>query len=153
MALYYAGNHRTAEQLAEMRRLERDGVCVFCAPYLGGADEQRIVHRTDWWSVTPNRYPYRGTKLHLLLVPSVHVNDMLDLPREAQADFWNALGWVRDHYALTFYGLGVRCGPCEFTGGTIEHLHAHVIVGDVDNPDHTPVRLKLSSRPEGDLAE
>lgn len=147
MDLYYTRNHRAAEQLDEMRRLERERICLFCPPYLEREPEQRVVHRTSWWSVTPNRYPYSGTRIHLLLVPAPHVADMLDLPREALEEFWPVLSWVRDNYSLEYYGIGARCGPCEFTGGTIQHVHVHVIVGDVTNPAHQPVRLKLSSRP------
>jgi ATP adenylyltransferase len=55
---------------------------------------------------------------------------------------------VREHHGLTHYGLGGRNGDCRYTGGTIYHVHVHVIVGDVTNPEHQPVRLRLSSRPE-----
>ncbi len=147
MSLYHNGNHRNAEQLAEMRRLAREQVCLFCPEHLDAQPEQRVVHRTAWWSVTPNRFPYAGTDVHLLLVPSAHVPDLLDLAADALADFWTALAWVRGEYSLEFYGLGARCGSCEFTGGTIEHVHVHVIVGAVHEPDHQPVRFKLSSRP------
>ncbi|GLZ37518.1 HIT domain-containing protein [Actinokineospora sp. NBRC 105648] len=147
MTLYYTGNHRDPGQLEEMHRLERSGICLFCPDNLANEPEQRLLHRTSWWSVTPNRYPYAGTQNHLLLVPTIHVADLLDLPTEARNDFWTALSWVRDTFELEFYGLGARCGPCEYTGGTIEHVHVHVIVGAVTDPEHQPVRFKLSSRP------
>jgi ATP adenylyltransferase len=92
--------------------------------------------------VTGNRFPYRGTGTHLLLVPDEHVSDLVDLTPEAQRDFWAALAWVREHHGLAYYGLGVRNGDPRFTGGTIRHLHVHVVVGD---PEAEPVRMKLSS--------
>ena len=147
MPLYYLGNYRTEEQLADMLRLEADGICIFCPEHLAEDAEQRIIHRTAHWTVTPNEFPYRGTRLHLLLVPDEHASDLLDLPAETQQDFWNALGWVRSHHELSYYGLGARNGDCECTGGTIFHVHVHVIVGDVADPEHEPVRMKLSSRP------
>jgi ATP adenylyltransferase len=146
MPLYCLDNHRDPEQLEEMRRLEREGICLFCEPHLLVDPAQRVIHRTKWWSATPNRYPYRGTKFHLLLVPAPHVSDFLELPDEALADFWRALLWIRRTFALEYYGLGVRCGDCQNTGGTIQHLHVHVIVGNVEDPGHEPVRFKLSSR-------
>jgi diadenosine tetraphosphate (Ap4A) HIT family hydrolase len=145
MALYYPVNHSTAEQLEEMRRLEAAGVCLFCDPHLEADGWHRVLHRSAHWRVTPNRYPYRGTKHHLLLVPTDHVADLLDLPAAARDDFWTALGWIRATYELGFYGLAARCGDCRYTGGTVVHLHVHVIVGDVDAPGHEPVRFKLSS--------
>lgn len=148
MNLYYLGNHRSADQLAEMRRLEAEGTCIFCPAGFDGAD---VLLRLSHWVVRPNAYPYTGTKLHLLLVPYQHVTDVLDLDEAALAEFWEAARWVRDTYRLTFYGLGARCGDCAYTGGTIAHVHVHFVVGDVDAEDYTPVRLRLSSRP-GDPA-
>jgi ATP adenylyltransferase len=150
MSFYYLGNARTDEQRADMLALEASGACVFCPEQLAADENQPILHRTPLWTVTPNEFPYPGTKLHLLLVPDEHVTDLLDLSPAAQADFWAVLGWVRDRYGLAYYGLGARNGDPRFSGGTIYHVHVHVIVGDVDDPDHQPVRLKLSSRPAPD---
>jgi ATP adenylyltransferase len=121
VTLYYFGNFRVDEQLAEMRRLEDEGICLFC--------------------------PYRETRLHLLLVPDEHVTDMADLSEDAQRDFWTALRWVKFRYRLAHYGLAARNGDSEFTGGTIRHLHIHLLQGDVDDPAHQGVRVRLSSRP------
>jgi diadenosine tetraphosphate (Ap4A) HIT family hydrolase len=145
VTLYYFGNFRVDEQLAEMRRLEREGICLFCPDRLSTASQ--VLHRTAQWTVVPNRYPYRETRLHLLLVPDEHVTDMADLSEGAQHDFWAALRWVKLHYGLAHYGLAARNGESEFTGGTIRHLHIHVLQGDVDQPDHQGVRVRLSSRP------
>lgn len=149
MSLYFLGNARTVEQRNDMQRLEAAGVCIFCPHQL--AAEQRILHRTAGWSITPNKFPYRGTRLHVMLVPDEHVDDMADLSPEAQLDFWTALRWVKDHFGLTFYGMAVRNGLCEYTGGTIRHLHIHILQGEVDDPQHQPVRVKLSSVPDSEV--
>jgi diadenosine tetraphosphate (Ap4A) HIT family hydrolase len=145
MPLYHLANHRTAEQLAEMRRLEAAGICLFCPQHL--ADHQPVVHRTAHWSVTPNEFPYPNTSLHLLLVPDAHVTDLLDLPGDAQADLFAALRWVRDTHRLTHYGLASRCGDCAYTGATLTHVHAHVVVGD----DSGAVKVKLAQPPRSGL--
>jgi len=128
-----------------MAALEQRGVCLFCRENLSEGAGHRVFHQTTWWTLTNNRFPYSGTRLHLLLIPAVHVSDMVDLPEEARAEFWDVLGWARQNWELTFYGLGVRCGDSRFTGATLEHLHLHLIVGDVFAPMHEPVRLKLSA--------
>jgi ATP adenylyltransferase len=142
MSLYYLGNARSEEQREYMRQLEADGVCLFCPEQLAADPDQEILHRTGHWTVTPNKFPYAATTLHLMLVPDAHVTDLLDLSDAAQQDFWVALRWVRDRYHLTYYGLGARNGECRHTGGTIAHVHVHVIVGD---PAGGPVRFKVSS--------
>jgi diadenosine tetraphosphate (Ap4A) HIT family hydrolase len=145
VSLYYLGNARTDDQIQQMRQLEADGVCLFCPPNLELG--QRVLHRTRHWSVTPNEFPYRGTRLHLLLVPDDHVTDLVELPPHTQQDLWVALAWVRAEYQLEHYGLAVRNGASEFTGGTIRHLHVHVLQGD---PEGEPVRVKLSSGQSGE---
>jgi ATP adenylyltransferase len=145
MPLYHLGNHRSDEQLARMRQLEAAGICLFC-PGTIEARTDRLLS-TPQWTVLPNDFPYRGTRLHLLLVPREHVADLVDLSPEAQADLWPTLAQVRERYHLDYYGLGARNGDPRYTGGTVEHLHLHLIVGDVEDPGHQPVRLKLSSRP------
>ncbi len=150
-SLYYLGNARNPEQLADMRRLEAAGVCIFCPDQLEADPDQRVLHRTVHWIITPNKFPYRGTRLHLMLVPYEHVTDLVDLSPEAQQDFWAALAWVKDHCGLSFYGLAARNGDSEYTGGTVRHLHVHVLQGDVDDPEHQGVRAKLSSRPGSEV--
>jgi diadenosine tetraphosphate (Ap4A) HIT family hydrolase len=141
-------NVRTAEQLAEMQRLEAAGVCLFCPGGLAAQNRQEVLLRTRHWSVTPNAFPYAGTKLHLLLVPDQHAGDLLDLDPEVQADFWTVLGQVRERHGLDYYGLGVRNGDCRYTGATIVHVHAHVLAGPKVPGPADPVRMRFSSRPE-----
>ena len=152
MSLYCTDNYRTEEQLAEMRRLEAAGICLFCPDSLREHARQRVLFETDHWAVTPNAYPYAGTRLHLLVVPRQHVNDMLDLGDLALADFWGAMREIRSRFSLDHYGLGVRNGNCSFTGATIRHVHAHVLVGDASLEPEVPVRMKFSSRPRGWVA-
>jgi diadenosine tetraphosphate (Ap4A) HIT family hydrolase len=141
MSLYYLGNARNPTQHEEMRQLQADGVCIFCPEHLGAS--RRVVHQSTHWTVTPNDYPYRGTQIHYLLVPDEHVDDMTKLSPGAQQDFWTALAWVTK--GLTYYGIAIRNGDSRYTGGTIEHVHVHVLQGD---PDDEPVRVKFSSRPQ-----
>jgi ATP adenylyltransferase len=147
LKLYCTDNYRTDEQLAEMRRLEAAGICLFCPASLREHARQDVILETRHWAVTPNAFPYQGTRLHLLVVPRQHVNDMLDLDDEALADFWTALRLIRERFDLDHYGLGVRNGNCSFTGATIAHVHAHVLVGDPSLEPETPVRMRFSSRP------
>jgi diadenosine tetraphosphate (Ap4A) HIT family hydrolase len=142
MNLYHLGNSRGDEQTGYMRELEAAGICVFCPEHLEADPDQVVTHRTAHWTITPNKFPYASTTLHLMLVPHEHVADLLDLTEAAQRDFWTALGWIRKTYGLTYYGLGARNGDPRFTGGTITHVHVHVIVGD---PNGEPVRFKVSS--------
>jgi len=107
------------------------------------------VLRTRHWTALLNDFPYSGTRLHLMLVPRQHASDLTGLPAATQRDFWQALAAVVRDYQLTYYGLGVRNGDCRYTGATIEHVHAHLMVGDPDPASAGPIRMRFSSRPAG----
>jgi diadenosine tetraphosphate (Ap4A) HIT family hydrolase len=145
VSLYCFEHARTPEQLAEMRRLDAAGICLFCPEHLPSHPRQQVLASTRHWTATANEFPYQGTSLHLLLVPHQHAETLLDLPAAARADFWQALAAVVEKYQLTHYGLGVRNGDCLFTGATIAHVHAHVLVpsGAAGDP---PVRMRFSGR-------
>jgi len=128
MSLYCFENVRTAEQRAEMERLDAAGICLFCPEHLAAHPRQELLFSTGHWNVTPNAFPYAGTSLHLLLVPHLHVSDLLALPDDARNDFWTALAEVSRRYGLESYGVGARNGDPRLSGATIAHLHVHVLV-------------------------
>ncbi|MEI4272646.1 HIT family protein [Klenkia sp. LSe6-5] len=138
--LYCPANARMPEQVARMADLEARGVCLFCADAgseVGGGD---LVAETEHWRAVRNDFPYRGAAEHLLLVPRTHVTDVLDLDDAARAELWDVLRTVRGG-STGPYGLGMRNGPCEGTGGTIAHVHLHVLVPDGEQP----LRMRFSS--------
>jgi ATP adenylyltransferase len=145
VSLYCFENVRTAEQRAEMARLDAAGVCLFCPEELARHPRQRILLSTRHWTATPNEFPYAGTSAHILLIPDQHATDLLELSDEVRADFWVALAAVAQASALRYYGLGVRNGDCRLTGATIQHVHAHVLVGS-DDESAPPVRMRFSAR-------
>ena len=149
MTFYCFENARTPDQVAEMRRLDAAGICLFCPDGLARHPPERIVLRTRHRTALRNDFPYPGTRLHLLLVPRQHATDLTGLPAAAQQDFWQALAaLVRDHQ-LTYYGLGVRNGDCRYTGASLAHVHAHLLAGDPGPASAAPVRMRFSARPAG----
>jgi ATP adenylyltransferase len=140
--LYYLDHARFPEQRAKMEELEAAGICMFCPQHLTAPDEQPVLQELEHWIITPNRFPYLDTELHLLLVPREHVTDMADLSEAAQLGFFQTLAWIRQKYELRHYGLAIRNGDCARTGGTIRHLHAHLVVGQAGGE---PVKFKLTS--------
>src|SRR5699024_1959669 len=119
MSLYYLGNARHPEQAEQMRELEADRICIFCPGRVDEPDDPQVILRERDWVVRHNAYPYRNTRLHLLIVPRRHVTDLLDLDDTELAGFWSVGRSLRTAYELDFYGLGARCGSCRYTGGTI----------------------------------
>jgi ATP adenylyltransferase len=146
VSLYNFEAARAKEQLEEMQRLDEEGICIFCPEHIHKAS-QPIEIETDHWMVKKNDFPYANTDLHLILIPKVHVPTAALLPKAAQMEFMPLVVKCETLFQLGSYALAMRSGDMRFNGGSIEHLHAHIIVGDVKNPDHQPVKVKVSSRP------
>ena len=143
--LYYLGNARTQAQYQEMVRLEAAGVCLFC-PEGFSASKKQIIAAVGEWTLTTNDFPYEGTLHHFLIVPLRHVTDLCELTGAELSDLALVIAKAKQDYCFDYYGLGARNGDPAFTGGTIRHLHFHLIVG---NPHaEKPVKLKLSSTPK-----
>ena len=148
MPLVYLPAARYADQYEKMSQILNDGLCPFCPDWLDWYHDNLVLHSTDHWIITPNDNPYEGTSLDLLLIPRQHVTNFSLLTSEAQADFGQAISWIINNFNLTFGALGMRFGEMWYTGGSVAHLHAQVKVGDIENPEFSPIRFKMSSLPK-----
>jgi len=137
-------NARTPEQVALMQKIIDDGVCPFCAEYFKKYHPKPIIKETEYWFFTENMSPYKGTKYHFLMVykPS-HVRKPSDVAPEALADLFVLANWAIEEYKIPGGSIFMRFGDTRYTGSSVEHLHAHLLMGDNDAPDHEPVRVKL----------
>lgn len=136
---------RVRAQTKKMEELIRLGVCAFCEEHFESFHDHPIEFETPHWLVSKNDYPYEGAALHLLLVARKHVTTLAELSPEARADFLEVVARIEREWKLPSYAIGMRVGDPELNGSTVEHLHGHVVVGATDEPDHEPVRFKMSS--------
>lgn len=147
MSKYQFSAARSDAQRQEMERLAERNICIFCPENIH-EDPNKIEIETKEWMVKKNRYPYEHTKLHLVLIPKAHIKTLSKLSKTAQAEFFPLISECENKYNLHAYSLGIRSGDKRHTSASIEHLHVHLVVGDTTNPDHEPVRFKMSSRPD-----
>jgi len=137
-------NARTPEQQELMRKIEEDGVCPFCAEYFTTYHPKPVLKETEYWFVTENMSPYAGTKHHFIFVyKPAHVTRMSDLAPEAMIDLWELVAQMEKEYEIPGGAFFVRFGDSKYTGGSVAHLHAHLLMGDADAPGHEAVRVKL----------
>ncbi len=144
-------NHQLArhsEQADRMKSLEQRGVCAFCRDNIKSETTSKVAIETKHWLVKDNDYPYKNTKCHLLIIPKEHVLTVSELSIPAQSEFLKLISRIEKDYELSSFAVALRSGNMIYNGGTVEHIHAHVIVGDTDDKNHEPVRFKMSSRPK-----
>lgn len=138
---------RSSKQLEKMVGLAKRGVCIFCREHVERECTEPIEYETGHWYVKKNDFPYEHTLHHLLIIPKQHYKSISELPVSARSEFFEAVSCIEKAYMLKSYALGLRSGDIHHNGGSIEHLHAHLIVGDTSARDHEPVRFKMSSKP------
>lgn len=149
MGTYNFSTARTPEQIAKMKHLHESGICAFCPEHFEEFHDNPIEFQTDHWIVAKNDYPYEHTTTHLMLFAKEHVSTLTALSAEARAEFMDVLARVEKDFGLFSFGVGMRVGDFRYNGGSVDHLHAHVIVGDFSDPsNHQKVRFKVSSVPQ-----
>ena len=141
--LYHLDAARTEEQRARMRRLEAEGVCVFCAPH----HETPILEREHWY-VVENDFPYAGTTAHVLIVPKRHVRSFDELPDEAGAELWSIRRSLKARLDPVATATVERSGDMRYNGGSVEHLHVHFVA--LEEEPSTTVRFRVSARAAGE---
>lgn len=131
-----------------MKDLEARGICMFCPEHIHNEARGSILLETKYWMIKTNDFPYNDTKIHVLIIPKKHVTTLTELSTQAKSAFLKLIDDYARSQNLDFYALGMRVGDMRYNGGSISHLHAHLIVGNVNNINHESVRFKMSSRPK-----
>jgi diadenosine tetraphosphate (Ap4A) HIT family hydrolase len=128
---------RSKQQKEIMQRIEHDGVCPFCAENFLKYHTEPIIKETDSWILTKNFSPYEGSVHHFLFVykPS-HINTPGQMTNESRAELFDLVDELQTKHSISGGAILMRFGDGEINGSSVEHLHAHLIVG-VPKGDNT----------------
>lgn len=107
---------------------EKHGGKLFTAlPALGDDAEACIIHRGKLSYLVLNRYPYNAG--HLLAVPFRNVSDLTGLHPAERADLMDEIIFgeevLRAALKPDAFNIGFNLGAG--AGGSIRHLHAHIV--------------------------
>jgi diadenosine tetraphosphate (Ap4A) HIT family hydrolase len=136
-------NARVGEQRQVMAEIISAGHCPFCPESLTKYHTEPWIIETTFWLVTKNRWPYENTRHHLLLIYRPHAEKLSDLDPEAGRELFEIVAKLEQEMDLPGGGLSIRFGSTQFSAGSVNHLHAQLIVPDATSPNFKPVRIKL----------
>ncbi len=146
-------NAHHPEQREAMERIALRGHCPFCLENLAIEHKKPILHTGDFWVVTENQYPYSNTKLHLLFILKRHAETLEELTPEEGAEYFDILRRLREILEASGIpgdvpggGTCVRFGKTDFSGGTVAHLHAQLVIPDLDAEGYAPTFFKIGKR-------
>lgn len=120
---------RSTEQRTLMERAQSEGVCVFCLTSFRKFHNHPILKKNQSWYVTKNKFPYTGTRLHLLLIHKRHIHQIGEIKPNEWKDLGEVLSWIHSVYKVKGGSFFFRFGDTQYTGATISHLHGHFVTG------------------------
>lgn len=135
---------RTEEQRALMAKIEADGVCPFCKEHFATYHPKPILRETEYWFVTENMSPYEGSSLHLIFVyKPAHISKPKDISPEAAQDLLRLTAEITEEHDIEGGSFFMRFGDPRWNGGSVEHLHAHLLVGTSKSEDGEKIKVSL----------
>jgi ATP adenylyltransferase len=145
--LYNLDAARSERQREYMAALAAAGTCVLCPQNVAREQREPIEHSGEHWYVKRNDYPYAGTCAHYLIVAQRHVTSFDELPDEAGAELWAIKRELKRRLRPLATATVERSGDMLYNGGSIAHLHVHLVVLDA-TPSET-VRFRVSAQGPG----
>jgi ATP adenylyltransferase len=96
-------------------------------PRLGNDAEAFIVHRSPLSYLMLNRYPYNPG--HLLAIPFRGATDLTELTPAERADLMDEIIFGKEviKAAINPHGFNIGFNLGSAAGGSIPHLHAHIV--------------------------
>ena len=118
----------------------RPGGCIACEALAGGVNERTLVlHRGEGVFTMLNRYPYNTG--HLMICPVRHLVDPSEMTDAEQLETMRTLarcsGLLRRTMNAAGVNAGLNLGPA--SGGSVDHLHLHVVPRWVGDTNFMPV--------------
>ena len=123
-----------------LEEIAAGGFCPFCKEHLFKHHRRPILYESKYWLVTNNSWPYDGSQLHLLFIAQRHVEKIEDLSVAEWSDIKNLYKKIVREYEIKGATFFIRSDDVEITGATVNHLHAHLIVGCQRTADAKPIK-------------
>lgn len=117
---------KTEQYRKDMEEIVSEGVCPLCPPLKWHT--KPILQDDGRWFITENSHPYPDTEHHLLIISKRHIEHLSKLSTKDLESVLQLSNWAVEEFNIRGGGLIMRFGETLYTGATVKHLHAHLIV-------------------------
>jgi len=140
---------RGFKQYLNMLERYQSGICVFCDP-LG--PKNRVIREIAGWRMWENPFPSPGSAIHLVLASVRHIStetlpSAKDFVAIGELFEWTKLQYGKEQ--LIGGGVLMRFGSPEYNAGTVLHLHANIIIPNLESELRLPLVKDLESTSRG----
>jgi diadenosine tetraphosphate (Ap4A) HIT family hydrolase len=123
-----------------LRTIIAKGFCPFCEEHLFKHHRNPLEHKTRHWLVTKNSWPYEGSRYHFLFITRAHIEVTEDVPSVVWSDLQKLYEKVIRENNIKGATLMIRSGDTRYTGASVNHLHAHLVSGNVRTKKTKPIK-------------
>jgi len=123
---------KTADYKDTLETIIKTEKCPFCPDNFRYHKNPILKEHKDW-VVTENSWPYKDTKHHFIFISEAHHETFSDLSDEDFLAIKHLMNWVIKKFDVRGGGFAFRFGEQKYTGATVHHLHAHLIVPGLDS--------------------
>ena len=81
-------------------------------------------------------YPYHPVRHHLLLIHKAHCEHIEEISHKAWGELREIIIELTKERLITGGAFVLRFGDTHFTGGSVAHLHAHIVQSDPEHSDY-----------------
>lgn len=116
-----------------VQAIAQTGKCPFCPGEFEKYNPPPLLTCNGWFAAKSLR-PYRNTTHHFVLISVEHKETLADLTPEDLQALQYLRQWLVDTYQLKGFVYFMRVGDMRYTCASVQHLHEHLVVCDVDKP-------------------
>jgi diadenosine tetraphosphate (Ap4A) HIT family hydrolase len=128
-----------------LERIEGDGVCPFCPDHFE-RHTKPILFNGSHWLVTENIAPYEGTHLHLLFLHKKHIEHPGKVTPAAWSELRSLIGKATRKFKMPGGALFMRFGDMRYTGASVAHLHAQLLMGTAESAKTDRIKVTLGHK-------
>lgn len=123
-----------------LNKIVAGGFCPFCEEHLFKHHRQPLIYRSRHWLVTENAWPYKGVRLHFLFITRTHIEKTEDISPAGWLELHKLYKKLMERHRLTGATLMIRSGDTKITGASVNHLHAHLVIGAARTKKTKPIK-------------
>ena len=110
-----------------IKAIEKEGKCPFC-PDNFKYHKHPVLKKQGGWFITKISWPYDNNKLHFIIIGKKHKEKISELTSNDMKEILFLAQWANKKFKIKGGAIAMRFGETGYTGATVCHLHAHLIV-------------------------
>src|SRR3989344_734551 len=120
-------NARKGEYRHIIKTIAAIGECPFC-PHNFKYHKNPILKTSGEWFITRNSWPYKNAGHHYVIIDRIHKEELHEITSEDLMHIYILGTWAVQEFELKGGALAMRFGETTYTGASVCHIHAHLIV-------------------------